>query len=587
MQGSMPSYPDNRKVVIRYARKHLLPHAWNFFFILLKNVVGALLYMVPPFLSKYVLETVLPERHWPLLIVIAICMVAAPITGSMMIVWENIAGRFMLRLGGTGRAELYNGLQHRPMEWLLRSRVGDLLTRLLDDTQFITSMANGHLGFTLFHIVTIVAGAFILLALQPPLGAIVLLFWAVQAVLLSRLGRQVKRKAADAARRHSDVAETVRELISGAAFIKAAGREADALKDIRACLHEEWNHTRSGMTAENRVHVLHAALNAFALVTMYVAGGWFVLRGAITVGTLVAFIAVYNWLRPFGASMIERSIESMKLPQAVDRLAGIAFPSPPAKNGLVPPGPLTLETDEVTFHYEERSVIDRISFNVRPGMTLAIVGYRGAGKSTLADLLLGLKPPASGHVRINGIALDEIDPAWLRSSVVCITQDVMLRSGTILDNIAYGFEAATPDAIMEAAAMADLDEWIARLPDGLHTQVGEQALQLSGGERQRISIARALLRKPAILVMDEATSALDHRTESRIMKRIRDHSNGMSIVFITHCLRLAQLSDDIIVLDDGRLKERGTHAELSARPGIYQSLWREYEQRNQASLPLS
>ncbi|QHW34738.1 ABC transporter ATP-binding protein [Paenibacillus rhizovicinus] len=443
---------------------------------------------------------------------------------------------------------------------------------MLDDTRYITNMVNGQLGFTLFHVVTVIVGSIILLSLQPLLGMIVLLIWAVQAVFMSRLGRQVKRKAAVSARHRSNVSENVRELVSGAAFIKAAGRESDALRDIRACLHEEWTHTRHGMMTDYRVHLLHAALNAVALVAMYAAGGAFVLNGSITIGSLVAFIAVYNWLRPFGASLIDKSIEALKLAPAVERLNGIAFPVPPVRKGIVPSGPLTLEANEVSFSHGQRNVLDQVSFRVDPGMLLSIVGHRGSGKSTLADLLLGLRSPASGSIRINGIPLSAIDYAWLRSSVLCVTQDIMLRSGTIMDNIAYGYEHATPDAILEAVEAADLADWIARLPDGLQTRVGEQALQISGGERQRISIARALLRKPKILILDEATSALDQGTERRILNHFARHPSGMSIIFITHRLSLARASDEIIVLDEGRLTDRGTHEELSERAGIYRTL---------------
>lgn len=570
---------DKRHAAAGYARKYLLPYWLNLVLILMKNMIGALLHIIPPFLSKYMLETVLPQQNWNLLIVVCICMVVAPITGSIMIIWENMWGRFLLTLSGKGRADLYNGIQHRPLEWLRHNRIGDLLTRILDDTHFITGMVNGHLGFMLFHVVTISVGSAILLTLQPLLASVVLILWALQAWMMSSFGRQIKRKAADTARHNSVVSETLRELVSGAAFIKSTGQEAKALRKVKECLRQEWEHTSSGIVAEHRVRLVNAVLNAAVLVLMYTAGGWLVLKESITVGSLVAFIAVYNWLRPFGTSMIDMTLTTLKIWPSVDRITDIAFSPAPPHEGITPNGLVALEAKGIAFRHGNRAVLNDISFQVKPGTIISIVGHRGSGKSTLADLLLGLREPASGGISLNGTPLADIDSAWLRRSVLCVTQDVMLRSGTILDNILYGSEESAPETIREAIRIAELEEWVSRLPDGLQTRVGEQALQISGGERQRISIARAVLRRPAILILDEATSALDQGTERRLLTRLIEDMKGTTFLFITHRLDIALRSDEILVLNEGRLVERGTHDELIRHPGIYRELWKEQEER--------
>lgn len=574
LSKNMPRQSDNRLLIAQYVRKYIRPYWLNLLLILMKNVVGALLYMGPPFLSKYVLESVLPDRNWNLLIIVSVCMVAAPIVGSIMIIWENMLGRFMLRLSGRGRADLYDGIQHRSLEWLRQRRVGDLLARILDDTHFIADMVNGHFGFMLFHAVTILVGSVILLTLQPLLASVVLVLWAGQALLISRMGRQVKRKAADTARHNAIVAETVREIVSGAAFIKSTGREAKALGNVKECLRQEWEHTRQGVLTDHKLRLLQALLSTAALVLMYAAGGWFVLYGSLSIGSLVAFIAVYNWLRPFGVSMIDMTLTAMKLWPSVERVTEISFPAAPARTGAIPTGAIMLETCRIAFRHDNRIVLDDISFRIKQGAILSVVGHRGSGKSTLADLLLGLREPAAGSITLNGIPLQDIDANWLRSSVLCVTQEVMLRSGTILDNIVYGIDNRSQEDVHEAVRNAELEEWIASLPDGLHTRVGEQALQISGGERQRISIARALLRKPALLILDEATSALDQGTERRLLERLTGGLRGTSFMFITHRLDVAIRSDEILVLDEGRITERGTHADLMLMGGIYRELWR-------------
>ncbi|PYI52610.1 ABC transporter ATP-binding protein [Paenibacillus flagellatus] len=569
-----PPPTGSRSAAWAYARASLAPRWPNLLFILLKNVIGSLLYMLPPLLSKYVLETVLPARDWTWLALVTVCMVAAPITGSALIVVENVLGRFMLTLSGKGRTDLYDGLQRLSLDTLRRSRTGDLLTRMLDDTRTLTDLVNGHIGFTLFHVVTIAAGSALLLDLHPGLGAVVLVLWAGQAALMAVLGRRVKRRAAETARHNSLVAETVREIVSAAAYLKSAGQEAKALGAVRECLRQEWSHTRRGALTDHRVNVANAALNAGFLVLMYAAGGWFVLHGGMTVGSLVAFVAVYNWLRPFGIQLVNMAMTAIKSLPAVDRVAEIAHPVALKDAGAIPEGPFTLEADRLSFRYDgrDRPALRDVSFVLPPGSVVSVVGHRGSGKSTLADLLLGLHEPDSGTVRLNGIPLAEVDSDWLRRRLLCITQDVMLRSGTIWDNVTYGSEGADPESVREAVRLAELEEWIARLPDGWFTRVGEQGLQLSGGERQRISIARALLRRPSVLILDEATSALDMGTEHRLLRNLTGRLKGCTLLFITHRLSIAKRSDRILVMREGAIAESGTYRELIEGPTLFRRL---------------
>ncbi|WP_158301914.1 ABC transporter ATP-binding protein [Paenibacillus mesophilus] len=574
MRANLP-LPANRTTVLAYIRKHLGPRWLNLLLIFMKNVIGSLLYMVPPLMSKYVLESVLPARDWNWLVLVAICMVAAPITGSAMIIAEDYFGRFMIRLSGQGRAELYDGLQRRPLAELRRRRAGDLITRILDDTRSIGDLANGNIGFMCFHVVTIAVGSALLLYLHPGLAAVVLLLWAGQAALMTVLGGRVKRRSAETARHNSQVAETVREIVSAAAFLKAAGQEARALGTMRDCLRREWSHTRLGTLTEHRIQIANAALNGSFLVVMYAIGGSFVLRGHMTVGSLVAFVAVYNWLRPFGVSLIGMAMAAMKVLPAIDRVADIAYPAGGEGGTAVPEGPAVLEADRLSFRYAEsesgRLSLHDVSFRIAPGSVVSIVGHRGSGKSTLADLLLGLREPSSGIVSLGGIPFPLIDPAWLRRHMLCVTQDVMLRSGTILDNLVYGSEEADLESVREAVRRAELEEWISRLPEGWFTRVGEQGLQLSGGERQRISIARALLRKPSILILDEATSALDMGTEHRLLRSLTASLKGCTLIFITHRLSIAKRSDHILVMHDGVIAESGTYEELVAGPTLFRS----------------
>jgi ABC-type multidrug transport system fused ATPase/permease subunit len=573
VSANLPPISDNRPVIAAYVRRNILPRWGNLLLILIKNVVGSLLYMLPPFMSKIILDTVLPKGNWNLLLIVVFCTVAAPIVGSVMIILEVMWGRFMVQLSSRGRADLYNGIQYQPYAWTSRRQIGDLLARMLDDTRRLTDQA-GQAGFALLLTVSVAVGAGILITFQPVLGAVVLTLWVGQSGLMSFLASAVKRNSAEAASRSSVVAEKVREIVSASMFIKASGMEAKALERVRGCLHEEWKVMRKGLLIDHRVGLLNGGWDACNFVAMYAVGGWFVLNYQMTIGSLVAFVAVYNWVRPFGVQLITMALAWIKALPSIDRVVEIAFSVTETAAGRIPAEPVGMEARQVTFRYGDRKVLDNVSIRVGAGTVVSIVGSRGSGKSTLADLLLGLREPESGDIRIGGIPLQQVDRNWLRRNVLCVTQDVMLRNGTMLDNILFGAEAAEEE-VREAARLAQLEEWVRGLPNGWDTEVGEQAWQISGGERQRISIARALLRKPAVLIFDEATSALDQETERRLLDSLFQYSRdrGAALVFITHRLDVAAQSDEVWVMSEGKFVERGTPEELLRGASAYRELW--------------
>jgi ABC-type bacteriocin/lantibiotic exporter with double-glycine peptidase domain len=408
----------------------------------------------------------------------------------------------------------------------------------------------------LWLIITITIGSIVLLTLHTDLALLILGLWAAHAVLISLLGRRVKQRAAESARQASHVTETIREVLTAAPFIKASGQERLALETVDSVLHNDWNVTRKGIQTNHLVEFFNTWLGSCFLVVLYWVGGHSVADKQMTIGALIAFLAVYNWLQPFGIALFETYFASRKVAPAVERIAEVAF-SVPAKSGIIPSiQSMDIEANDLSFKHDGNSILEKVSFLIAAGSVVSVIGSRGSGKSSLTELLLGLRQPSSGTVSIGGIPLDQIDEGWLRSQILGITQEVMLRNGTILDNILYGSDNSDPDAVEQAIRHAELTDWIAQLPDGLHTQVGEQGLILSGGERQRISIARALLRKPSILILDEATSALDMRTEQRLLTHLTEQLKGTTLIFITHRMAVTRLSDQILQLQDGRIMAR-------------------------------
>jgi ATP-binding cassette, subfamily B, heavy metal transporter len=247
-----------------------------------------------------------------------------------------------------------------------------------------------------------------------------------------------------------------------------------------------------------------------------------------------------------------------------------------------------VEFSEVDFHYEpNRAILHKVDFEIPSGKTLAVVGASGGGKSTLARLLFRFYDVTGGAIKIDGVDIRDVTQASLRAAIGIVPQDTVLFNDTLEYNLRYGRPDATDEDLREAIRQARLDQFIAKLPDGLQTNVGERGLKLSGGEKQRVAIARALIKNPAILIFDEATSALDSESEKAIQAEIAAVSRERTTMIIAHRLSTIVDADQIIVMDAGRIVERGTHSELIALGGTYSRLWALQAEANASPSPES
>jgi ATP-binding cassette subfamily B protein len=250
---------------------------------------------------------------------------------------------------------------------------------------------------------------------------------------------------------------------------------------------------------------------------------------------------------------------------------------------VLPDGKGELVFSDVCFAYDERRpVLDGVSFRVAPGRTLAVVGASGAGKSTLSRLIFRFYDLTGGTIAIDGASLSEVTLASLRAAIAVVPQDTALFNDTLEHNIAIGRPAASRGEIEDAARLAEIHDFIATLPDGYETVVGERGLKLSGGEKQRVAIARAVLKLPRIFIFDEATSALDSHTERAIQRNLETVSRGTTTLIIAHRLSTVVHADEIIVLDNGRVAERGRHAALLEEGGLYAAMWRRQQRGHHA-----
>ncbi len=337
-------------------------------------------------------------------------------------------------------------------------------------------------------------------------------------------------------------------------------------------------YTRSETTL-NMLNAGQATIMAAGLTVVMLLAGGGIAAGTMTVGDFVMvntyLIQLYLPLNVLGFAYreIRQGLTDMEQMFRLLDVPAEVRDAPDAKE--LPPGPGEVAFEEVRFHYRpDREILKGVSFTVPPGRMLAIVGPTGAGKSTISRLLFRFYDATGGAVRVDGEDVRAVTQDSLRRAIGVVPQDTVLFNDTIAYNIAYGRPGATQEEIEEAAKLAQVHEFVMKLPEGYRTRVGERGLKLSGGEKQRVAIARTILKNPRILILDEATSALDTRTEQEIQAALRGVARGRTTLVIAHRLSTVVEADEILVLDEGRVAERGTHAELIARGGLYAEMWR-------------
>ncbi len=479
------------------------------------------------------------------------------------------------------RNDLYAHLQRLSPRFYQRVSTGDVITRATSDIEQVRRYIGPAIMYLTRAVVIVVAAIVVMFIISPPLTFYALLPMPLLAVSVFFVAHMVHTRSEALQQQYSKLTSRVQEALSGIRVLKAYTREAGEA----VAFEKESDHYRARTldlakvdAAWRPVFLLIVGLSQIIVVWI---GGRLVVEGAITIGNIVEYIiyvALMTWPVAsigFVITMVQRASASMiRLNHILDAVPEIA-------DGEQTDWRLTeiegaLAFDHVFFRYEEDGpwVLEDVSFEVPAGATLAVVGRTGAGKTTLVEMIPRLLDPTRGAVRIDGHDVRTLPLETLRGAIGYVTQDVFLFSDTVADNIAFGVVEAGTQAVEEAAFDADLLENVRAFPEGFETFVGERGITLSGGQKQRTSIARALIHRPRILILDDALSAVDTSTESRILSRLRRHYGRRTVVIVSHRISAVQDADLILVLDEGRLLERGTHDELVQGEGLYASLYR-------------
>ena len=578
MPGKIEKAQAPRQALIRLL-PYLGPYKVILVVVLVLLVLSAGLGLLAPYLMGRAIDDAIGAKDPSKLAVFAVAMLAVYLAGNLA---DAVSGWLMARVSQRAlkalRRDLFGHLQTLPLSFFDTNPAGELMSRLTNDIEAINTAVSLNVVVLLTSVLTLtgILVAMFLLNYWLALASVVvvpIMFWFTNFV-----ARYTRRGFRDLQRSLGHLNGVMEEAISGQRVIKTFRRNESVIETFRQRNEEVYN---AGVYANTYALLLMPLTNQLGnlfVIAIAGLGGWLALLGLATVGTMVTFMSYgRNFINPLRqlANMYnsiqaalagaERVFEIIDSPTEVDAASAFALQGKLAGD---------VQFDGVQFSYVAGTpVIRNMTLTARPGETVALVGPTGAGKTTIVNLLSRFYEIDAGSICIDGTDIRQMSKARLRRQLGIVLQDTFLFSGTVMDNIRFGRLEASDAEVMEAAQMADADHFIRQLPQGYETVLSERASNLSQGQRQLLSIARAILADPSILILDEATSSVDTRTEARIQQALLRLMEGRTSFVIAHRLSTIRDADKVVVIRDGEIVEQGTHQQLLDRHGFYRHLY--------------
>ncbi len=477
------------------------------------------------------------------------------------------------------RMRTYHHLQQLSLSYYDKHQTGALLSTITADVQTIQGFASSATLDIAVDMLTIVVMLFIMFWLNWDFTLIAVAVTPFMLFFVSRFKKAVKKATHEVRRQQSNVVAVVEQGLQSMRVVKAFGRQDLAQEELGAVSRATVDAALKARRVKALLSPIVAVTVSFCVAIVLWRGSALIIAGTMTAGALTVFL---SYLTKFFKPVQDLATMTNSIAQTavgVERIQAILdadniIPERPDAND---PKALTGEIvfDNVAFSYDAGSpVLQKVSFHIKPGEMVGVVGPTGGGKSTIVSLIPRFYDPTAGKIQIDGVDVRDYKLQSLRNQIGYVLQETVLFQGTIRDNIAYGRADATEEEIMNAAKLADVDEFVSRMPHGYDTTVGERGDTLSGGQRQRIGIARAIIRNNPILILDEPTAALDTESESMVVNALDRLMKGRTTITIAHRLSTIRNSDKILVLKDGVVAEQGTHDELMKLGGVYAELYR-------------
>lgn len=526
-----------------------------------------------PWLVGEAVNAIEEGRRPDLLPIVLALLGAALLRLGLTVVRRLVAGRVSLSVEVDIRELLYRHLQRLELGFFDSQQTGQLMSRATSDLQSIRFFLGYGLIFITQAALTIVLALAVMLFINPGLALLAVIPLPAAVYVGSRFQRLSRPAQREVQQRVAELTAQAEESVSGINVIKAFAREEHQIRRFRKAVERLFRQSLYTTRLQATFQPLLGFIPQIGTALVLLVGGRQVIQGRLSLGEFTAFytylLMLVGPVRTLGMAlaMSQRAIAAGdRFFEIVDREPELHAPpdAPP-----LPPGPGAVSFEAVSFGYGDRPVIEDLSLEIPAGSTVALTGPSGSGKTTLAALISRLYDPDEGRIRIDGADIREVDLYSLRRAVAHAGGDSFLFSATVAENIAYARADATMEEIVAAAERAQAAGFIEHLPQGYDTVVGERGLTLSGGQRQRIAIARALIADPRVLILDDATASVDASTESALRAAIREVMAGRTTIIIAHRHSTLALADEIIVLDHGRIVERGSHEELLAGSSFY------------------
>jgi ATP-binding cassette subfamily B protein len=570
------------RALVPYLRQYRAIYAWGLLLVVLSNLFSTL---GPHFLQRGIDALAHGDPFSNVQSAALLLLGVAAVGGVARYGMRELLNSSSRRVEYDLRNRLYAYLEGQSAEFYDRYPTGDVMARTTNDLLAVRMVAGPALMYLADTVIRSLIVVPVMVHISPLLSLLALVPLAALPVVMSRFGRAIHRRSETIQAQFSDLTTHAHENLSGVRIVRAYRQEAAEARHFRALNEEYTERNLSLARIQGMFHPLLAMLGGLGMVALLYAGGRLVITGAVSVGEYIAFgvyLAMLIWpMIALGwvVNLVQRGAASMgRINALMEEPLAITSPAAPVALPLAAGG-RRVAFEGVWFRYpaapDRGWILQDITFELPAGGSLAIVGATGAGKSTLGELLVRIYDAERGRITLDGVDVREIALEELRRNIGFVPQETFLFSDTIRNNILLG---APDDGRLERAAeVAQLSEALPLLPNGYDTMLGERGVNLSGGQKQRAAIARALAQNPPVFVLDDALSAVDAQTEARILRGLRGALERRTSIVISHRLAAVREADLILVLDDGRIVERGTHGELMQLGGRYWELLRRQE----------